>query len=72
MQLLDQQSQEAVSTLTSGIAKATPVALGGQFIFGYTINEVAALVGIIVTLVQFSYWVWEKFFKEEVPYGSEI
>lgn len=67
MALLDQQSQETMAQVSSAVGKVTPVALGGQYIFGYTINEFAALVGIVVTVVQFSYWVYEKYtaYKEK-------
>lgn len=60
MALLDQQSQETMNQVSSVVAKSTPAVLGGQFIFGYSINEVAALIGIVVTIVQFSFWVYEK------------
>lgn len=63
--LLDQTSQQQVADATSTAAKATTAALGGQLIFGYSINEWAAIIGIIVTVAQFSYWIYEKFIKDE-------
>lgn len=65
MSLLDQTAQEQVEAAASTFAKVTPAALGGQLLFGYTINEVAAIIGIVVTLTQFSYWIYEKFIKDK-------
>ena len=73
MALLDQQAQEQVAQAASVAAKASTAALGGQFIFGYTINEFAALVGMTIAVIQFVYWVYEKVQKhkrnKEVVYG---
>lgn len=73
MALLDQQAQEQVAQAASVAAKASTAALGGQFIFGYTINKFAALVGMTIAVIQFVYWVYEKVQKhkrnKEVEYG---
>lgn len=63
--LLDHSSQQQMADAANTAAKATTAALGGQLIFGYSINEWAAIVGIVVTLAQFSYWIYEKFIKKE-------
>ena len=73
--LLDQTATQQTVDLANVTAKATTAALTGQLIFGYSINEWAAIVGIIVTLTQFGYWIWEKFLKRDkeiVPDGCEI
>lgn len=76
MALLDQQAQEQVAQAASVAAKASTAALGGQFIFGYTINEFAAIVGMTIAVVQFVYWVYEKVQKhkrnKEAAYGCEV
>lgn len=63
--LLDQTSQQQVADIANTAAKATTVAVSGQLIFGYSINEWAAIIGIIVTVAQFSYWIYEKFIKDK-------
>lgn len=63
MALLDQQAQDQVATMASVAAKTSTAALTGQFIFGYTINEFAAIVGMVIAVTQFVYWIYEKFFK---------
>lgn len=52
---------EAVRAAADTVSKLTPPAMAGQLIFGYTVNEVAAIVGMVVTVVQFSWWVFEKY-----------
>lgn len=63
--LLDHTAQQQVTDAANTAAKATTAAMTGQLIFGYSINEWAAILGIAVTLIQFSYWVFEKFIKEK-------
>lgn len=65
MALLDQQAQDQVATVASVAAKTSTAALGGQFLFDYTINEFAALVGMAIAITQFIYWIYEKFFKAQ-------
>lgn len=77
MALLDQQAQEQVATVASVAAKTSTAALGGQFLFGYTINEFAALVGMTIAIIQFVYWTYEKIQKfkarkEAAAYGCEV
>ena len=76
MALLDQQAQEQVASAASVAAKASTAALGGQFLFGYTINEFAALVGMTIAVIQFVYWIYEKVQKhkanKEAAYGCEV
>lgn len=64
MTLFDQQSQESLANVASVTAKASTAALTGQLLFGYTINEITALVGMTIAVTQFVYWIYEKFFKE--------
>lgn len=63
--LLDQTTQQQAVDAANTAAKVTTAAMTGQLIFGYSINEWAAIIGIIVTVAQFSYWIYEKFIKKE-------
>lgn len=58
---MQHEGAEAVRAAVDTVSKLTPPALGGQLVFGYTINEVAAIIGIIVTVTQFSWWLYEKY-----------
>lgn len=60
MALLDQQAQEQLAEVANVASKASVGVLGGQLIFGYTINEFAAIVGMVIAVTQFSFWVYEK------------
>lgn len=65
MDSLDHIAQQQVTDLVNATSKAVPAAMAGQLIFGYSINEWAAIIGIVVTVVQFGYWIYEKFVKEK-------
>lgn len=63
MPMLDQQAQEQVATAASVAAKTSTAALGGQLLFGYTLNEISAIIAMVIAVTQFIYWIYEKFFK---------
>lgn len=65
MSLLDSTAQEQVTNVASVAAKASTAALTGQLIFGYTINEISAIVAMVIAVSQFVYWIYEKFFKDK-------
>lgn len=69
---MQHESVEAVRAAADTVSKLTPPALGGQLIFGYTINEVAAIIGIVVTVTQFTWWLFEKYqFIKEKKHGRD-
>lgn len=72
MTLLDPVATQQTTDAAMAAAKTVPIAMAGQFIFGYSINEWAAIIGIVVTLTQFAYWIWDKFFKRETINGCEV
>lgn len=46
------------------VTKVAPAAaLGGQPIFGYTLPEWAAIAGIVYTVVQLGFLLYDRFFK---------
>lgn len=52
---------EPVESIAGASAKvAIPATLGGQLVFGYTLPEVAAIVGIVYTVVQLGFLIYDR------------
>lgn len=54
--------QEAIQESAASVATkaAVPVVLGGQLFFGYTLNELAAICGIVYTLIQTGFLIYDR------------
>lgn len=53
------------SVASAGAKTAIPAALGGQLVFGYTLPEVAAIVGIVYTVAQLAFMLYDRFYKKD-------
>lgn len=64
-------ANETSTTVIEVVSKAAPgVVLGAPSIFGFTINELAAMAGTIYSAVALGFMLWDRYRKWRDSRGS--